>query len=184
MNHSTHILNFVRNNTCSAANHLLFSLVALLATMTACGGNQPSSELVTENPGGLNRCTLLTADEVTQVIGAHAPGKSDFENEWALQSCRWIATKVQKSSMFPDGWSDSIEAAVFEPDKVAWIKDQASGAPVKGVVAGAVYDSMSGQVWFSCGAHRYCVLKLRTYSPQNREENAIKLAHLMASRVP
>ena len=174
---------------------------AILATavclLSACGPAVPSAARVADSggkgvsasqtqnteSGGLNRCALLTDDEVRNAIGPHGPGTSDLNNLWGLQSCRWIATTAQKAEGFPNGWFDLVEVAVFDSLRTSWARGQAKGEPVKGLIDGALYDNSYGDLWFNCGHDRFCVVKARTASANNREQIALQLAKLIEKRL-
>ncbi len=146
-------------------SHLRSWLFALAITMSL-----PAAEP--------NRCTLLTDAEVREAIGAHSAGVVDIGNEYGLQDCRWTATTAQK-----DGWHDSIDVTVFNPERTSWARGEAHGEPVKGFVPGALYDSSYGKLWFSCGRGQFCVVKARTYSGGKREQIALQLAQIIEKRL-
>src|SRR5437764_632998 len=131
---------------------------------------------------GINRCALLTDDEINSLIGPHQPGSNDVSNEWGLQTCRWMATTAPKSKA-PKGWREEIEVTVFFKEKTSWAREQARGEPVQGVVDGATYDSSYGVVWFNCARDRFCMVKARTASGANREQLAIQLAKTVLNRL-
>jgi len=168
--------------------------VIALCLATGCGsaGSTPESsqkdapalqKQVSAGPSdGVNRCALLTDDEVNTAIGPHTPGSNDISNLWGLQSCRWTATTAPKSKA-PEGWREAIEVAVFFKERTSWAREQAKGDPVQGVVEGAVYDESSGDLWFNCARDRFCVVKARTASGANREQVAIQLAKTVLNRL-
>ena len=139
--------------------------------------------------GGLNRCALLTDDEVRDAIGPHGAGVNAPGNGWGLQSCRWLSASGQKEEA-DSGLvinSDWIEVGVFEPGGIgpnaAWAREQARGEPVKGFVEGARYDVSSGELWFECPHDRFCVVKAHTRSGATREQTALHLAELVEKRL-
>jgi hypothetical protein len=175
--------------------------VAMLLTsgllLSGCGGRDPANTLAQTtaseapanpsdtaggSPDGLDRCKLVKDEEISASIGAHQPGMSSVENEWGLQSCRWMATRVQPRQGDPDGWVDRIEIAVFFKGVESWAREQAKGGAVQGLSPGARYDASDGSLWFDC-ASRYCVVKAETAAPQQREHIARELAQLVATRV-
>src|SRR5438552_7437473 len=87
----------------------------------ATSAAQPASD----QAAGPNRCALLADQEVGDAIGPHTSGSSSLDNEWGLQSCRWTATTVRK-----DGWTDSIEVTLFNPERQSYEREHASGDPV------------------------------------------------------
>jgi len=84
---------------------------------------------------------------------------------------------------FPNGWSDSVEIAVFEKDREAWARDQARGEAMAGFVPGALYDATYGELWFNCAHNRFCVLKAHTAVGDTREQIARSLAQLAEARL-
>jgi hypothetical protein len=171
----------------AAAIVVLFTALACARSprqnATPKDGSTEPAETPAKASGELNRCGLLTDDEVRDAIGPHQPGTSDLRSQWGTQSCRWVATTAQTVEDYPNGWYDSVEAAVFDKDKESWAREQARGEPVKDFVAGSQYDEMSGDLWFNCGRDRFCVVKARTNSPDNREQIARRLAKVVLSRV-
>lgn len=137
----------------------------------------------------LNRCALLTDDEVRDAIGPHGAGVNAPGNGWGLQSCRWLSASGQKEEA-ETGLvikSDWIEVGVFTPggigENAAWAREQAQGEPVKGLVEGAKYDLSSGELWFDCSHDRFCVVKAHTRSGDKREQTALHLAELVEKRL-
>jgi len=179
--------------TISRKHSLAMGIIAL-CQLTSCGpaGSTPE-HAQTDAPApqkqasgtpsdGVNRCALLTDDEVNTAIGPHTPGSNDISNLWGLQSCRWTATTAPKSKA-PEGWREAIEVAVFFKERTSWAREQAKGDPVQGVVEGAVYDESSGDLWFNCARDRFCVVKARTASGANREQIAVQLAKTVVNRL-
>jgi len=163
-------------------------IVCALVLLTACGRGDSASHASaqgTSDAGGeaLDRCALLTDDEIRDAIGPHDGGSTSLSNEWGLQSCRWTATRAQPKEGLPDGWHDAIEAAVFESAAVPLVRQQVRGDPVSGVVTGATYDHSYGELWFDCPRGRLCVVKARTNSGDRREQIATGLARLVERRL-
>jgi hypothetical protein len=164
------------------------ALVVCALVLTGCGGGASSDKADADRAsaagsGELDRCGLLTDDEIVNAIGPHDGGSTSLSNEWALQSCRWTATRTQKMEGFPDGWHDAIELAVFDAAAAPLIRQQVRGDPVAGVVEGATYDHTYGELWFNCGRGGLCVVKARTASGDRREQIATQLARLADSRL-
>jgi hypothetical protein len=155
---------------------------ALAQTTASEAAAATLSDAAGGSPDGLDRCKLLKDEEISASIGAHQPGMNSIENEWGLQSCRWIATTVQPLQGNPDGWVDRIEIAVFFTGLESWAREQAKGGAAQGFTPGARYDASDGSLWFDC-AKRYCVVKAATASPQQREHIARQLAQLVATRM-
>jgi Protein of unknown function (DUF3558) len=180
-------------------HRLLTAMIASLFLLAGCRGsatsNTPqqdppnkSSISQTQRPlsaqhASLDRCALLTDNEVQEAIGAHRPGSSDLNNEWGLQSCRWTATTAQKVDAYPDGWFDAVEVAVFDDLRVSWAQEQAKGEPVNGFVEGALFDDSYGDLWFTCARNRFCVVKVRTASGDKRAQHARHLSQLVENRL-
>jgi hypothetical protein len=156
-------------------------VVGVLVWLTACGGG--SSGGGAAGSGELDRCALLTDGEIEEAIGPHDPGSSSLSNEWALQSCRWTATRVQPLEGYPDGWHDAIEVAAFDAIAVPLIRQQVRGDPKADFVQGATYDHMHGELWFDCPGGRLCVVKARTFSGDRREAIATQLSRLVEGRL-
>jgi hypothetical protein len=164
------------------------STLVILTLFAGCGS--PASTAAANaatnanaSPDGLDRCALLKDDEVTAAIGAHGEGTSDFNNEWGLQSCRWVATTDQHVEGYPDGWFEQIEVTVFFKDKESWARGEAKGDAVQGLTSHATYDSTYGQLWFDCPGSRFCAVKARTASGEHREQIARQFAQLVATRL-
>ena len=157
--------------------------VCVLVLLTGCGGGGSSRGDSAARSGELDRCALLTDAEIEEAIGPHDPGSSGLSNEWGLQSCRWMATRVQALEGYPDGWHDAIEVAAFDAVAVPLIRQQVRGDPLAGFVAGATYDHSYGELWFDCPGGRLCVVKARTFSADRREQIATELARLVESRL-
>ncbi len=157
-------------------------VVCVLVLLTGCGGSG-SSGGGAAGSGEVDRCALLTDGEIEEAIGPHDPGSSSLSNEWALQSCRWTATRVQPLEGYPDGWRDAIEVAAFDAIAVPLIRQQVRGEPKADFVQGATYDHMHGELWFDCPQGRLCVVKARTFSGDRREAIATELARLVESRL-
>jgi hypothetical protein len=155
------------------------SLLVIISCMTACGG----SDAAVRNSDGIDRCALVKDDEISGAIGAHHPGSAGLDNEWGLQSCRWISTTGQHVDGFPNGWFDSIEIAVFFKERESWAREQAEGDAVQGFAKDALYDASYGQLWFDCPGSHYCAVKVRTARSEHREESARKLAQLVMNRL-
>ena len=141
---------------------------------------------------GVNRCALLTDDEVKEAIGPHSPGMRDVsqltgkivtDNVWGFHTCQWTATTAQKFEGFPAGWFDKIELRVFDKDHASWAQTQAQGEPVKGFVEGALYDRSYGKLWFKCGHGEFCLLTADTAAGEKRETVALHLAEMMEKRL-
>lgn len=165
----------------------LFLANVILLAAAACGDTTTNSSLValaTDSlQGELDRCALLTGDEVETAIGPHTGGSAQLDNNWGLQSCRWTATRAQKMEGYPDGWRDAIEVAVFEEVAESWARGEADGEPVAGFVKGATYDHTWGELWFDCAGDRFCVVNVRTASGDTRGESAMQLARLVEGRL-
>ncbi|HJQ66544.1 MAG TPA: hypothetical protein VJ816_09220 [Gemmatimonadales bacterium] len=155
-------------------------VVAVLALLTGCGGGGGGGSASSRE---LDRCALLTAAEIEGAIGPHGGGSSSLSNEWALQSCRWTATRAQSIEGYPDGWHDAIEVAAFDAAAVPLIRQQVRGDPLAGFVAGATYDHLYGELWFDCPQGRLCVVKAQTASGDRREQIVTQLARLVESRL-
>jgi hypothetical protein len=153
------------------------TFMAAAALIAGCGEIAAQAEI--------DRCELLTDEEVATVIGPHGGGSAgsmDRPNAWGDQGCRWTAT----ASRVIEGhgpWSDAIEVAVFHKNREAQARDEASGDPVDGLGEGALYDESYGDLWFNCGDGRFCAIKVRTASSANREQTARGLAALVRERV-
>lgn len=163
-------------------------VVCALALLTACGGGASADSDTAGSPsaaseGELDRCALLTDDEIAEAIGPHDSGSSSLSNEWGTQSCRWTATRAQTVEGFPDGWHDAIEVAAFDATAVPLIRQQVRGDPMAGFVEGATYDRTYGELWFDCPHGRLCVVKARTNSSDRRDQIAAQLARLVESRL-
>ena len=163
-------------------------LVCAVVLLTACGGGSSADSDSAGSPsaaseGELDRCALLTDDEVAGAIGPHDSGNSSLSNEWGLQSCRWTATRAQTVEGYPDGWHDAIEVAAFDAAAVPLIRQQVRGEPMAGFVEGARYDNTYGELWFDCPHGRLCVVKAHTVSGDRREQIATQLARHVESRL-
>lgn len=168
-------------------------VVCALVLLAGCGGSSSSrasadsaaaGSAIAANSGELDRCALFTADEIAAAIGPHDGGSSSLSNEWGTQSCRWTATRAQKVEGYPDGWHDAIEVAAFDASVTPSMQQQVSGDPLPGFVASARYDNSYGALWFDCVHGRLCVVKARTASGDHRQQIALQLARLLASRLP
>jgi hypothetical protein len=173
------------------------ALAAVMCCLQGCGGRGSSDASAqsaagtpgavtqaaapTHPAGALDRCSLLTESEVRDAIGSHGDGSSSLENEYGLQSCRWVATTTQKAG--GADWHDTIEVAVFDGDRTAWARQQANGDALDGFGAGATYDASYGKLWFACGQGGFCMVKARTASGTNREQTARRMALLIRDRV-
>jgi hypothetical protein len=163
-------------------------VVCALVLLTGCGGGRSADSDTAGSPsaaskGELDRCALLTDDEIGEAIGPHNSGSSSLSNEWGTQSCRWTATRAQTIEGFPDGWHDAIEVAAFDAAAVPLIRQQVRGEPMAGFVEGATYDNTYGELWFDCPHGRLCVVKVHTASSDRREQTATQLARLVESRL-
>ncbi len=159
-------------------------ILASLALISGCGSDSADAGQEEAAAGGFDRCTLLTDEEVEQIVGPHDGGKRHMDNTWGLGSCRWKATTAQVMEGWPDGWFDTIEVALFDEDMVeTWARGEAEGERVDGLVDGAVYDSTGGQLWFECAGDRFCVVSVRTASSDQRAETAMRFAGLVTSRL-
>lgn len=160
-------------------------VVCALVLLTGCGGGASADGDSAGSPsaGELDRCALLTDDEIGGAIGPHDSGNTSLSNEWGLQSCRWTATRAQNVEGFPDGWHDAIEVAAFDAAAVPLVRQQVRGEPMAGFVEGARYDRSYGELWFDCPQGRLCVVKVRTASSDGREQSATQLARLVESRL-
>ena len=173
--------------TCHQTSSQALVLGALLL-LTGCGGGDSRDPASTRSAsaassGELDRCALLQAGEIEGAIGPHGAGSSDLSNMWGTQSCRWTATKVQPVEGYPDGWHDAIEVAVIDAKMTPMMRQQVTGDPVTGFVAGARYDNSNGDLWFDCPGGRLCVVKAHTASGDRRQEIATQLARLVESRL-
>lgn len=163
--------------------------LAILGLSSSCGSDSPDARAEEPTVGslGIDRCALLTDDEVTQVLGAHDGGKADLGNTWGLGSCLW------KTKGFPQGNAGLIEVAVFDDEFVESSlrrdadRERADGfaVPVDAPSAGALYNSTSGTLWFNCAKSRFCAIRVgvRADAKQN-EQTAIRLARLVEGRLP
>jgi hypothetical protein len=161
------------------------TLLAAAALVAGCGDPGSGTGNNATARGDIDRCALLTDDEVGAAIGPHdggSTGSLDRPNAWGGQSCRWTATASRDIEGLGT-WSDAVEVAVFQNNREDWARDQASGEPVEGLGEGALYDESYGDLWFGCGAGRFCAVKVRTASSENREQNAHRLAGLVRERV-
>lgn len=200
--------NSLRSGMCDAQWIIAVTLAAGLFALPSC---QRSSTSTADVPGsasdnssnlkrmslssqseGINRCALLTDDEVKEAIGPHSPGMRDVsqltgkivsDNVWGFHTCQWTATTAQKFEGFPAGWFDKIELRVFDKDHASWAQTQAQGEPVKGFVEGALYDRSYGKLWFKCGHGEFCLLTADTAAGEKREAVALHLAELMEKRL-
>jgi hypothetical protein len=168
-------------------------VVCALVLLAGCGGSSSgrasadsaaAGGVIAADRGELDRCALFTADEIAAAIGPHDGGSSSLSNEWGTQSCRWTATRAQNVEGYPDGWHEAIEVAAFDAGVAPLLRQQVSGDPVTGFVAGARYDVSYGNLWFDCAHGRLCVVKARTASGDHREQIAMQLARLLDSRLP
>jgi hypothetical protein len=156
--------------------------------LPSCGGGDSAQRTFAgsapaASSGELDRCALLTDDEIREAVGPHDGGSTGLSNEWGTQSCRWTALRAQTVEGFPEGWHDAIEVAVFEASAVPLVRQQIRGEPVAGVVTGASYDNTYGELWFECSPGGLCVVKARTASGDRREQIATQLARLVESRL-
>ena len=163
-------------------------LVLLLATgLVACGPSDSAA-----GPAGtaasretLDRCALLSDEEVSAAIGAHHGGHAgDLERPsvWGGEGCRWTAVAVLEITGYGN-WSDAIDLAVFDKSREPWYRAQAEGEPVDGLGAGALYDESTGELWFECGDGRFCAIKAHTASGDGRQQLAQGLAKLVQGRM-
>jgi hypothetical protein len=151
----------------------LFLVAALLA---ACG--EAGSAGAPQGRGaGLDRCTLLTDEEVSEAIGAHDGGSSfDVERPGSgAEGCRWRAASSREIEGYGT-WLDLVEVAVFDKAAESLYRDRAEGEPVEGLDDGALYNESTGELWFSCGDGRFCAVKARTAKADGREQLARRLA--------
>jgi hypothetical protein len=167
-------------NTKIATTTISLILAMLLA---ACGpaGSNDSQNQRTE----LDRCALLTDEEVLEAIGAHdggSRGSLDRPNHWGAESCRWTAAASREIDGY-GAWSDAIEVAVFDKAREGYYRDRAEGELVQGLGEQALYDESSGDLWFNCGGSRFCAVKSRTASAAGRQELATRLAKIVQKRV-
>lgn len=153
-------------------------LIVGLALLAGCGDADSAG-----TSGELDRCSLLSGAEIEKAIGAHDGGTTALGNRWALQSCRWTATKAQRVEGYPDGWFDAIEVAVFEEIAESSARAEADGEPVAGFVTAASYDHTWGELWFDCAGGRFCVVFAHTASADRRAEIARQLAQLVETRL-
>lgn len=168
------------------------ALTAAIAMIVGCGGSpspvqraaasSAATAAAAPQGGSLDRCSLLTDAEVRSAIGPHGPGDGGLGNQFGFQGCRWLAT-APPTEKAPEGWRDSIEVTVFEKERESWARDQAKGEPITGVVAGARFDSSSGELWFDCGRGRFCNVKARTAASARREQIARELSQLVDKRL-
>jgi hypothetical protein len=163
-------------------------LLLLASGLTACG-----ESATPENPAGpgatgragLDRCALLTDEESTAAIGPHHGGRvGDLERLtlWGSEGCRWTAVAVREIAG-RGNWSDAIEVAVFDKTRESWHRGQAEGEPVEGLGDGALYNESTGELWFDCGAGRFCAIKAHTASGGGRQELAERLARIVQGRM-
>ena len=165
--------------------------VCALALLTGYGGGNAADRApsgagagaAAAGQGELDRCTLLTKDEIEKAVGPHDGGSTGLSNVWGTRSCRWTATRAQPQEGNPAGWHDAIEVAVFDAAEVPMVRQQVQGDPVAGVVPGATYDNSYGDLWFDCPGGRLCAVKARTASGDRRQEIATRLARLVVSRL-
>jgi hypothetical protein len=163
-------------------------VVCALVLLAGCERGTSSDDAAADSASqsssdGLNRCGLITDAEIANAIGPHDSGSTTLANEWALQSCRWTATRTQTVEGYPDGWKDAIEVAVFDADAAPLIRQQARGDPVPGVAEGARYETTHGELWFDCPGGRLCVVKGHTVSGDQRQQIVTEIARLVQSRL-
>ncbi len=161
--------------------------IALLvqATLLSACGQSSSSDVAESRGAGLDRCTLLTDEEVSAAIGAHHGGSSgslERPGLWGAEGCRWTSVTSREIAGYGN-WSDAIEVAVFAKARESWHRDQAEGDPVEGLGDGARYNETNGELWFNCGADRFCAIKAHTASADGREELARRLAAIVRGRM-
>lgn len=160
-------------------------LLAAAGLVTGCGDERSGTGGSAAARSDIDRCALLTDDEVAAAIGPHGGGSTgslERPNTWGEQGCRWTAT-ASRTIEGLGNWSDAIEVAVFHRNREAWAREEASGEPVEGLGEGALYDESYGDLWFGCGDGRFCAVKVRTASSENREQTARRLASLVRERV-
>jgi hypothetical protein len=125
----------------------------VLGVATACSTEAPSH-------ADIDRCALLSEDEIAAVIGPHDGGRTgsaDNQSQYGNDSCRWVAREAPY--LF-------VELAVFGPRTEAWAREQASGEAVA-ALAGARYDQTSAELWFDCAGKRFCSLQVYTSDGPN-----------------
>jgi hypothetical protein len=137
-----------------------------------------------DSTGSSDVCKLLTDDEVTGVIGAHAKGAAGLlqGGEYGEDSCVWQSTDTSGSSV------DSVEAAELSG---AIADDARQEAARETAVAsfghGAHFNVSYSRLWFECGKGDFCQVRVdtgstTTHSGDTREDAAIKLGRQVLTR--
>lgn len=149
---------------------------ALALALTACGASDDDGGGVgplgqPEQSDRPSACDLLTADEVTDVIGAHDGGAHDY----LFGGCVWTATSGE------DGFTPSIHVAVLPPDQHEALAEP--GDPVPTFGDGATYADLHGELWFPCQSDKFCGVRVSTPDGDTRQGFAEKLAKAVQGRV-
>ncbi|MBF8193226.1 hypothetical protein ITP53_47670 [Nonomuraea sp. K274] len=148
-----------------------------LAVVAACGGGGdsdgglPGADSGGEGSGSSESCKFLTEEEVAEVIGPSDGGQHDY----AFGGCVWTASSAN------GGINEAVFAAVLP--KAHYESLAEIGEPVSGLVDGATYAELHGELWFPCRAGDYCGIKVRTADSDGRQEIALRLAKALQSRV-
>ncbi|NJP26793.1 DUF3558 domain-containing protein [Microbispora sp. SCL1-1] len=161
---------------------LIAILGSALALVVACGGGAESDGSSSvglpgaeppagEGSGNSDSCKFLTKEEVAEAIGPHDGGQQDY----TFGGCVWTASSAK------DGINEAIFAAVLPKAQYESVAE--IGQPVSGVVDGATYDETHGELWFPCRGGDYCGIKVRTASPDGRQETALRLSKILQGRV-
>jgi hypothetical protein len=130
--------------------------VPLAAALLAGGCMADTAPRAGEAADGIDRCALLTDDEVSAAIGPHLGGRAGsaaVQTQYGNASCRWVSR---------DAPHVFVELTVFGTQSGAWARDQVTGAAHPGAPAGMRYDETAAELWFDCG-RRLCSLQL--YAP-------------------
>jgi len=158
------------------------ALIGAAILFAGCERGDAADEAATASPDGFDRCTLAEDAEIEAVIGPHNGGKTEIDNMWGLQGCRWTANAVQKSEARGD-WHEHIEITVFEDMLESWARGEAEGDPAPDVAPGALYNHLHGTLWFDCGGDRFCAVYVKIDSPERREQAAKQFARLVLTRL-
>jgi hypothetical protein len=129
--------------------------IPLAAALLAGGCMADTTPRTGEAADGVDRCTLLSDDEVSAAIGPHRGGRAGgpgVQTQYGSASCRWVSR---------DAPHVFVELAMFGTQSAAWARDQAAGAVLPGAAAGMRYDETAAELWFECG-RRLCSLQLYT----------------------
>jgi hypothetical protein len=129
-------------------NSLAFGAIVLLQFL-GCGTASPAGAPQDQPSAndGINRCALLTDDEVTTALGPHKPGINDIGNVWGLQSCRWTSTLPPKSKA-PEGWFDSVEVTDLRRSPAQKLRGKLATVSIRSNM-GIMFSETIGRTLFS-----------------------------------